>query len=176
MHVRIMPNPQNIGMRLQAIADNGDCEHSAPEYMVRAMPRITETATIPLDPDTLWRDLGGFASVGDWHPWLESAEVFGEGAGAKRVAHAQYGADQVERLETLDGRHRLYRYKMERTSLPVCDYTGEFRIERVGDASSRIVWSARFELTPDGDGRTIESVRRFLHAGTESLKSRYRTT
>lgn len=136
------------------------------------MPKITETATIPLDPEILWNHVGSFDSVGDWHPMLESAEMFGEGAGATRVAHAPSGADQVERLETLDRRRRLYRYTMERTSLPVCDYTGEFRIERVGNAS-RIVWSARFELTPDGDGRTIESIRRFLHAGTESIKNRY---
>lgn len=139
------------------------------------MPKITETATIPLDAETLWKDVGGFDSVGDWHPMLESAQMFGNGAGATRVAHAQSGEDQIERLDALDRRRRLYRYTMERTSLPVCDYTGEFRIERVGKAS-RIVWSARFELTPDGDGRTIESIRRFLHAGTESLKSRYGTT
>jgi len=162
-------------MRLQAISVGGDCQSGVRKDMFAAMPRITETATIPLDPETLWNDVGRFDSVGDWHPWLESAQMFGEGAGAKRVAHAQSGTDQVERLETLDRRRHLYRYTMERTTLPVCDYTGEFRIERVGEATSRIVWSARFELTPEGDGRTIESIRRFLHAGTESLKNRYGT-
>jgi Polyketide cyclase / dehydrase and lipid transport len=124
----IMPNPQGIGMRLQAISVGGDCESGGRKDMFAAMPRITQS-----------------------------------------------GTDQVERLETLDRRRHLYRYTLERTTLPVCDYTGEFRIERVGEATSRIVWSARFGLTPDGDGRTIESIRRFLHAGTESLKSRYGT-
>jgi len=137
------------------------------------MPRITETATIPLDPETLWKDVGRFDSVGDCHPMLKSAEMRGDGAGATRVAHAQTGGDQVERLENLDRRHHLYRYRMERTPLPDRDYVGEFRIERAGAASSKIVWSAGFELTSDGDGRTIESVRQFLHAGTEGLKSRY---
>lgn len=60
-------------------------------------------------------DVGGFGSVGEWHPLLESVEVLGAGTGAMRVAHSK----------------------------------------------------------EDGDGRTIESVRRFLHAGIQSLVRRY---
>jgi mxaD protein len=137
------------------------------------MPRITETATIGLHPQTLWNEIGAFGSVGDWHPLLSSVEVLGEGTGAMRIAHAKEGAEQMERLQTLDPERRLYRYTMEKTSMPVRDYRGEFRIESAGDAASLVVWSARFELTADGDGRTVESVRHFLHAGTESLKHRF---
>ena len=53
------------------------------------------------------------------------------------------------------------------------DYAGEFSIEPDGAGASVVVWSARFELTPEGDGRTVESVRRFLHSGTESLRRRF---
>lgn len=137
------------------------------------MPRITESATLGLDPETLWNEIGAFGSVGDWHPMLISAEVFGEGAGALRIAHAKAGLAQAERLQTLDPARHLYRYSMEKTSMPVCGYTGEFRIDPAGDAASTVVWSAQFELTSDGDGRTVESVRHFLHAGTESLRRRF---
>jgi len=137
------------------------------------MPRITESTTIGLDPDTLWNEIGAFGSVGEWHPLLNSVEVFGEGAGALRIAHAKAGAAQAERLQTFDPAHHLYRYSMEKTSMPVRDYHGEFRIDRCGDDASTVIWSAQFELTPDGDGRTVESVRHFLHAGTESLGRRF---
>lgn len=138
------------------------------------MPRITESTTIGVDPDTLWNEIGSFGSVGDWHPMLNSVEVFGEGAGALRIAHAKAGAAQAERLQALDPARHLYRYSMEKTSMPVRDYLGEFRIDSAGDAASTVVWSAQFELTADGDGRTVESVRHFLHAGTESLGRRFR--
>jgi hypothetical protein len=137
------------------------------------MPRITETATIPLDPETLWNEIGGFDSVGHWHPMLDSVEILGNGAHAIRIAHAIAGGDQVERLQTLDPARRVYRYSMEHTSMPICDCTAEFRIEPAEGTASRVMWSAQFELTPEGDGRTVEAVRRFLHAGTESLKSLY---
>jgi Polyketide cyclase / dehydrase and lipid transport len=137
------------------------------------MPHITETATIPRDPATLWNEIGGFGCVGEWHPLLDSVETFGAGTDVIRIARAKGGGEQIERLQSLDASGRVYRYTMERTSMPVRDYTGEFRIEPADDAASRITWSASFELTAEGDGRAVEAVRKFLHAGTESLKSRY---
>ena len=137
------------------------------------MPRIIETATIALDASTLWDEIGAFGSVADWHPLLDSVEVLGHGTGAMRIAHAKEGSEQAERLQTLDAERRLYRYTMEQSSMPVRDYRGEFRIDPAGDAASLVVWSAQFELTPDGDGRTVESVRRFLHTGTQSLRHRF---
>jgi len=134
------------------------------------MPRITETATIGLDPRTLWDEIGAFGDMGHWHPLLSSVKVVGEGSGAMRIARAKEGAMQAERLQIIDPKRRLYRYTMEITSMPVRDYTGEFRIDPAGEDASLVVWSAQFELTPDGDGRTVEYVRRFLHAGTESLR------
>jgi hypothetical protein len=63
--------------------------------------------------------------------------------------------------------------RLEPPSLPVRDYHGKLRIEPAGPNASRVTWSAKFDLADEGDGRTIESVRRFLHAGAESLGSRY---
>jgi hypothetical protein len=100
-------------------------------------------------------------------------EIIGQGTEPMRVAFGKEGAHQVERLRSLDPKHHLYRYTIEDTSMPVRDYAGEFRIDPAGDAASLVVWSAQFELTQDGDGRTVESVRRFLRCGTESLKRRF---
>src|SRR5215469_370761 len=72
--------------------------HSCRAISELAMPRITETATIGLDPETLWNEIGAFGSVGDWHPLLDSVEVRGQGTGAMRIAHAKEGAEQAERL------------------------------------------------------------------------------
>jgi len=137
------------------------------------MPKIIETATIGMDAETLWNEIGGFGSVGEWHPMVNSVDVLGQGTGAMRIAHGGEGDDRTERLQTLDPDRHLYRYTIERASMPVRDYRGEFRIDPAGGSASIVSWSAQFELTEEGDGRTIESVRRFLHAGTESLRRRF---
>ena len=137
------------------------------------MPRITRTVTIAAAPERLWNEVGAFGDVGDWHPMLNSVEIHSEGRRVTRVARAKGGATQVERLQAFDPERHLYRYTMERSDLPVHDYTGEFQIVPAGDGASTVSWSAKFELAPEGDGRTIEAVRRFLQAGTESLRQRY---
>lgn len=81
------------------------------------MPRITEAATVRSDSETLWKEVGGFGSVGEWHPMLESVEVFGAGTGAMRVAHSKEGGDQVERLQKLD---RCTTFTGTQSSTPRC--------------------------------------------------------
>ena len=137
------------------------------------MPRITETVRIRMDADSLWNEIGGFGAVGEWHPMLDAVDVRGDSRGAMRVAHGKSGEEQTERLQAVSPSRHMYRYTIEHTAMPVCDYLGEFRVVPEDETRSCVVWSVRFELTADGSGKDIESVRKFLHTGTESLKGRY---
>jgi hypothetical protein len=138
------------------------------------MPTITETAEIETDVDTLWKDVGDFRAVSHWHPLVTALNVQGEGIGSVRTANPGTPQEQFERLRSVDMHRHCYRYALERSSLPVRDYVGEFRIEAAADNRSRVVWSAQFELATGADDKTADAVRRFLRAGTEHLKARYR--
>ncbi|MFL6604994.1 MAG: SRPBCC family protein [Steroidobacteraceae bacterium] len=137
------------------------------------MPEIRETAEVKVDTDTLWKEVGGFGAVGDWHPMLQRVDVVADGSEATRIAHGNEGSEQVERLTHIDPSQHAYQYRMERSALPVRDYVGRFQLEPLGANASRVIWSAQFDLADGADGKTIESVRQFLHAGTESLKRKY---
>jgi hypothetical protein len=117
--------------------------------------------------------VGDFGAVVNWQPSFRTLIVQGEGAGSIRIANLGECDEQVERLEAVDAAAHCYRYRIDRTSLPVRDYVGEFRIEPLSDNLSRVVWSAHFELAGAGDGRTVERIRRFLHEGTEHLGCEY---
>src|SRR3954471_22865202 len=138
-----------------------------------AMPEITETAEIGMNTDSLWREIGAFEAVGDWHPMLERLDFSADGNRVTRAARGKDGSEQVERLIEFDPARHVYQYTMERSALPVRDYAGEFRIEPVGSGASRVIWSAHFELAEGADRNTVETVRQFLHAGTENLKTKY---
>lgn len=137
------------------------------------MPEITETAEIGMNADALWREIGGFDALGEWHPMLDRLELSYQGQRTARIARGKDGSEQVEWLIRLDPSQHFYEYAMERSALDVRDYTGKFQIEPVGNSASRVTWCARFDLADDADGRTIETVRQFLHAGTESLREKY---
>jgi hypothetical protein len=137
------------------------------------MPMITESAEIEMDADTLWEQIGDFGAVVCWHPMLSALIVELDGEDRIRIANPGSRDEQVERLESADSADHWYRYTIERTHMPVRDYVGELRIEPLPGNASRVVWSARFELTGDGDGRTVETVRHFLHEGTAHLRDEY---
>lgn len=105
------------------------------------MPYVEVTVTIPRDADSLWREIGSFQGVGDWHPLLARVDGEGEQPGALRTAETGEGQQQVERLQATEP--RAYRYAMESTPLPVTDYVANLRVQGAGADTSRVVWIAR---------------------------------
>lgn len=138
------------------------------------MPHLREVAETLIDADALWQEVGDFGSIAQWHPQVSHVAPSDEPAGRVRVLHFTTGGDQLERLQTVDAAHRMYRYRIERTSAPVRGYTGEFRIEAADTQMSRIVWEAQFTLADEHDDRTVAAIRAFLHDGVASIESRYR--
>lgn len=132
------------------------------------MTRIIETTRIAEAPDALWKDIGPFGAIGQWHPLLSKVESEGEHAGALRAAEGKDGSRQIERLIEAAPEQHLYRYKMEKTAMPVRQYTAEFRVEDNHDGSSTVVWSAEFEPTSN-DAGIVEGVRSFLKAGLDNI-------
>lgn len=136
------------------------------------MTRIVEMTRIAEAPDALWKGIGPFGAVGQWHPLLSKVESEGEHPGALRAAEGKDGSRQIERLIEAAPEQHLYRYQMEKTAMPVRDYTAEFRVDDNHDGSSTVLWSVEFEPTSN-DARTVESIRSFLKAGLDNIATSY---
>jgi mxaD protein len=138
------------------------------------MLNVKEVAEVMVDADTLWKAVGDFGAAARWHPQVSGVTVIDGPAGRARLVQFKTGGEQLERLEAEDRVHRVYRYSIERTSLPVRAYTGELRVEAADAHTSRLVWGAQFMLADEGDGRTVEAVRHFLHDGAAGIQAEYR--
>jgi mxaD protein len=137
------------------------------------MPEVTEVAEAMIDADTLWKEVGDFDSLG-WHPLVRGVTVSDESGGHARLVRIEGRGEQLERLQAVDTAHRMYRYSVEYSSLPVRNYTGEFRVEAADTGMSRVVSRAQFTLADESDDSTLAAVRSFLHAGTASIQAKYR--
>lgn len=104
---------------------------------------------------------------------LASVQGEGERPGAVRKATGQDGSEQVERLVEVDPSEHYYRYVMERTAMPVTDYSAEFRVQRDGDGASVVEWSADFKATTEPASQAVDLIRGFFDAGLRSLKEQY---
>lgn len=62
---------------------------------------------------------------------------------------------------------------MESSPLPVANYTAELRVLDEGDASSRVRWTADFDVTSGGEEDAVSMVQGFLRAGVAALADRY---
>lgn len=127
-----------------------------------------------VDADRLWKTVGDFGTAARWHPQVSGVTIIDGPAGRARLLQFKTGGEQLERLQAMDQAHRVYRYSVERTSLPIEGYTGELRVEAADAGTSRIVWAAHFTLADEGDGRTIEAVRHFLHDGAAGIEAVFR--
>lgn len=135
------------------------------------MTSLVERTRVAEGAGTLWRRIGAFGGIGQWHPMLAKVTSEGEQNGSLRIAETRDGSRQTERLlETHPGRH-AYRYQMEKTAMPVRDYVAELRVEDNGDETSTVVWSAEFEPTAD-NAKTAEAIRGFLRAGLDNIGAR----
>jgi len=137
------------------------------------MPEVKEVAEAMIGADALWKEIGDFEGLA-WHPDVSSVSPAEESAGRARLVRLKGGGEQLERLQAVNPEHRFYRYRVERTTLPVRDLTAELRVEKADTQMSRIVWAAQFTLADEHDERTAEAVRSFLHAGTASIQAKYR--
>lgn len=70
------------------------------------MAHVEAKKHLPVEADALWREVGSFQGVGEWHPMLADVEGDGEHAGAQRVATSGEGQQQVERLVEVDQARR----------------------------------------------------------------------
>lgn len=137
------------------------------------MPHIEEIAEVPADPDTLWRLVGSFQGVAEWHPMLATVEGDGEQPGAIRKAIGEDGSEQVERLEEVDLARRRYSYAMQSSAMPVRDYRAELQVQANDEGGSTVRWAADFDATAGDPDGTVGMVRGFLAAGVQSLAQRY---
>jgi Polyketide cyclase / dehydrase and lipid transport len=137
------------------------------------MTHVEATSDLPVPPDALWREIGSFQRVGDWHPMIARVSGEGEHPGARRTATTQDGQKQVERLTEIDRDNRFYRYVMESGALPVRDYVAEFRVRPDGEGGSIVQWSGDFEVTSPDRENMRDLVRQFLTAGVKALHERY---
>ena len=133
------------------------------------MPHIELSTAIRADADSVWREIGAFDRLGDWHPLIEKVES----AGRRRIAYNKNGIRQVETLQQSDRRRRRYRYTIDESPMPIRNTTAELSVDDNHDGTSTVRWSSDFEVAERECADTVATVERFFKAGFSSLKGRH---
>jgi hypothetical protein len=131
---------------------------------------VKQSVRLPAPVTEIWKRIGGFNALPDWHPMVEKSEL-AEG-GTMRKLTLPGGAKIVEKLEGKDDQSYRYSYAITDSPLPVADYHSTIEVHREGDESV-VEWMGRFEpngASPEDAQKTIQNI---YETGLQNLQKMF---
>jgi len=142
---------------------------AAPNLMVK------ESATLAAPPAAVWKVIGDYAALHQWHPVVAASEITkgkDNVRGAVRTLTTKDGARIVEELLAYDGKGHSMRYRFLESPLPVTDYVSTLAVKPEGKGS-RIVWKGEFNPTRDVDDAKAKAIFAGIYrAGFDGVRAK----
>ena len=135
------------------------------------MARIDMKTDLKAAPDEVWKLIGGFNALPDWHPAVEKSEL--EEEGSMRRLDLAGGGTIIEKLTKLDDKERRYSYSIVDSPLPVANYVSTISVKDDGEGNTRVEWSSEFEAEGAAENEAMDVVAGIYQAGFDNLKKMF---
>ena len=133
------------------------------------MAKVSMTTEVPVPVAEVWRLIGGFNALPEWHPAVEKSELQ-EGGRVRRMQLAG-GGSIVERLQSFNENEHEYSYSIEQGPLPVTNYKATIRVHQEPGKSGAVVeWSSEFAPSGAGESDAVAAITGIYQAGFDNLK------
>ena len=135
------------------------------------MAQVSMSTDLAVPVDEVWKLIGGFNALPQWHPAVVSSKTDGEGVGSTRTLALAGGASIVEKLESIDDGSRVYSYSIVSGPLPVANYKATIRVRPDADGKHSIVeWSSEFEPRGASEAMAVDAIAGVYQAGLDNLR------
>ena len=135
------------------------------------MAKVSMHSAVNMGADELWKMIGQFNALPDWHPAVVTSKL--EDGGKVRRLSIMGGAEIVERLEKIDDGDRLYRYSIVSGPLPVANYTATLRVKDDGKGKATIEWSSEFDPAGASETDASAAVQDVFKMGLDNLRKMF---
>ena len=131
------------------------------------MSKFTMSTELPASASSVWKLIGGFNALPDWHPAIMKSELSEDGS--KRTLHLVGGGSIVEQLESADDEN-TYSYSIVESPLPVRNYRGAIAVRPNDDGTScRVEWSSDFQARDVSDNEAVRIIQGIYQVGLDNL-------
>ncbi len=137
------------------------------------MTKVSLSSNYPVSPETIWKMIGGFNSLPDWHPLVSKCDIETEGNTTLRRLHLVGGGTVLEKLEKTDKDGQSYSYSILESPLPVANYNATIKVSKAKGGGSTIEWSSEFEAEGAPEGEAAKAVEGIYQAGFDSLRKMF---
>ncbi len=135
------------------------------------MAKVDMKVGLNVSSDAVWKLIGGFNALPDWHPAVEKSELAEEGN--MRSLSLVGGGTIVEKLIKIDDQERVYSYSIVDSQLPVANYVATISVKDDGDGNSTVEWSSEFEAEDATENEAMDTIAGIYQAGFDNLKKMF---
>ena len=132
---------------------------------------VTKSITVNKSVDEVWKSVGDFCAIKDWHPAVEKCEAYDDHGSFYRKLTLTDGATILEKKKGGEEANS-YTYFIKK-GLPVKPYKATFKAEGDG-ASTTITWIANFKARGASDEEAKELIEGIFDAGMTSLTEKFK--
>lgn len=134
---------------------------------------VRQSVEVAAAPEQVWRAIGDFCSIAEWHPAVARCAAGEQDGVALRTLTTVDGAVLVERRVQHSEEGMSYSYQIVESPLPVADYEATLAVmDSAG--GSRITWSGDFAAAGASDDQALAVISGIYEAGLAALKERLR--
>jgi hypothetical protein len=132
------------------------------------MPKVSMEDKLAIPLEEVWKLIGGFNALPDWHPAVAKSTL--EEGGRVRRLDLVGGGSIVERLESFDENEKTYSYSIVAGPLPVANYKATIKVRKDPEGKGSIVqWSSEFAAAGAPENDAVEVVKGIYKTGLDNL-------
>ena len=119
---------------------------------------------VPASPDAVWKTIGDYCGIANWHPAIEKCEISKKDGATFRTLSLKGGGTILEKQTAWDDKSRTYSYTIEESPLPVANYKATI-LSRRREAAPRSYGVSNFNAKGADDAKASSTIGGIFDAG-----------
>lgn len=136
------------------------------------MIMVERSVELKAPVDAVWKAIGGFGQLGDWHPAVMACRVEQKEDRTLRVLTLGGGAQLVEELVPAETESQQYSYKILSGPLPVADYVATLAVSEK-NGGTLVHWQGSFNGKGMSDEDAANVIAGVYEAGLANLEKKF---
>jgi len=129
---------------------------------------VTKTIDVAAAPATVWKTVGGFCGIGDWHPAVEKCALSEKDGKPTRTLSLKGGGTIIEQQQSRDDSKMTYTYAILESPLPIEGYTSTITVAPKA-SGSEITWTGNFQAKGAPDAKAEAIIGGIYDAGLKGI-------
>ncbi len=129
---------------------------------------VSKSADIAAPPETVWKTIAEFCSIGDWHPAIAKCDPSSMDGKDVRTLSLKGGGTIKEEQTAFSDAGMRYSYKILESPLPVSHYRSTIKVEKNG-SGSKVTWMGTFKAKGAPDAKAKEVIAGIYEAGFKGI-------